>query len=351
MSLITIPAELQLLIGEQLDPKSCYKLALTCKRSSGMFASLVAQHKKFWLRYNTIIRNERFIWDITQELVEDPRGASYVEDISLPHFRQETWKPDHGLKRPRSYNPDIVPEELVQLYISEVRRHPILRRVLEEKQYLPHVQYFGGGANWNMETTIRKGDIWPIVAILCALAPNLRILRFTEPHRFGGEFFDMVYRIALAYKDPLNAQPLPFQHLTRVAVAHWDLEGSCDVRWAMLFLAIPSLRQFAARSMGGSQGAYGMSDEYGPMPRWFGQSNVKNILFADSLFAPDAVNEIIASTKALESFAYGNGGGIMSDEGAFAPSQIAAMLEEYAGHSLQRLALYTDDRDGVCTTL
>jgi hypothetical protein len=345
MFLISLPTELQLLIAEQLDPKSCYKLALTCKHSSGLFASLVAQHKIFWLRYNTIVGSERVIWDVTRELIEDPRRVIYVVDINLLTTDEETWEPEYFLGMIPEPHGGIVPEELVQLYIPAVRRHPILRQMLEEKQYPSQA---GGGANWSMETTIRKGDTWPIIAILCTISPNLQTLRFTEPPRFGGEFFDMVYRVALAYKDPYYTYPLPFQHLTRVAITHWDTEGCCDSRWALLFIAMPSLRQFAASNMGGTQDAY--LGDYEEMPRWFGQSNVQNLLFKHSCFTPDTIYEIIISTKALKSFTYGNGGFMVSEEGRFNPRQVAESLVEHAGHSLERLALYGYD-NGVCAKL
>jgi hypothetical protein len=340
MALHTIPIELRLVIAELLDPRACFKLALASRDDHNVYSSLLEKHKAFFARYGTIDTADagRLLWDVTKELIETPQKAQYVEDISLPNTRQSVWEPDTDLDSWKYNCPILVPEAVVQLYTDAARKIPVMKEVLDGCRYDAHFY----GQNWNFEQTIRIGSDEPIAALLIAMVPNLHTLRFTQFDQ-RNELSHLIRLIALAYTDPIKAPSLPLQNLTYVAVSYDDTENCCEPEWAELFISLPTLRGFAASKMGGSLEPW--RDEYETDANLL-QSNVKDMLFDRSFFAPETLEQIIGGTKALRSFVYDNGGFCISDEGCFASRRITAALLKHAANSLEELGFsgeYHDD--------
>jgi hypothetical protein len=323
MSLYDLPVELQLTIAESLDPKSCFNFACTSHERFHTCASLVARHKQYWERYNTIDAGDhdagRLIWDVTKEILEEERRVAYIKDISLPGRRQPMWDGDAGSPASITSASSQVPEDYVQIYMAAVRKDLDLY-----------------GTTWDMEGTVRVGAGDPILAILLLRASELHTLRYTDAGTFTHELFQVIKGIAMTYSDPARCLSLPFQKLTYVAIAHHDSEMSCYAAWAKVFLAVPSLKGFAAHMMGGTLDSANYADS-------LLQSNVKSILFHYSFFHPEAIEDILQGTEALKYFFYENGGAIVSDEGCFAPRRVMKALVEHAGHSLEELILERDE--------
>ncbi|KAF2680813.1 hypothetical protein K458DRAFT_406970 [Lentithecium fluviatile CBS 122367] len=324
MTLHTLPAEVRLAIAELLDARTCFKFALASREDYRLYSSLLAEYKALFARYNTIDTHNagRLVWDVTNEIIERPEIAQYVEDVSFPLTRQSVWDEDLYLDRSdiSPNTPSIVPENVVRLYADAAMKNPILQEVSEKCDYVR--------MNWSMEQTMRIGSDEPIAALLVAMATNLRTLRFTE-FSINYEFLELVQRTVLASADPVKPPSLPFQNLTFAAIACEDTEGCCKARWADLFISLPSLRGFAADKIGGS------------LDPWWeeSKSNVKDIRFQFSLFDPEALEAILGRIRSLRSFSYEDGGAIVSEEGCFASRRVTAALLKYAAHSLEELIL------------
>ncbi|KAF2864929.1 hypothetical protein BDV95DRAFT_672997 [Massariosphaeria phaeospora] len=341
-SLRTIPTELRLTIAELLDARTCFKFAIADREHHALYSALLKKHKKLFARYNTIDTHGagRLVWDVTKEIIEKPELAQYVEDVSFPNTRQEVWDPDVYPDMLTRNSPNIVPEELVRLYTEAAMKVPIMSRMLEDGIY----DCAFSAPGWTVEQTIRIGSDQPIVALLIAMAENLRVLRFTEirgAHDASNEIYGLIWSVVLASADPAQTLPLPLQNLTHVAISYADTEGSCEVAWAGHFCSLPALRGFAANKMGGSSRSSIDDDEHANLPK----SNVKNLLFDWCFFHPEALDDILERTNSLETFVYTNGGACVSDEGTFAPRRVVAALLKCAAHSLEELILAGDEGD------
>jgi hypothetical protein len=345
MGLHQLAAELRLAIAELLDPRTCFKLALASRDDHRLYSSMLAKYKTLFARYNTIDTADagRLVWDITREVIEDPSLAYVIEDISLPDSRQTVWEANTNLDMFRHQCRALLPEDAVKLYAEAVRKIPVIDEAMQGCPYDPWFY----GPNWDMEQSIRIGTDEPIIALLVAMATNLRTLRFTQ-YNERNEWPSAIRNIAREY---LYATPppstLPLQHLKYVAISYADTEMCCSAEWAEIFPTLPSLVGFAARKMGGTLDPW--RDERGEdePDDYVGKSNVKDMIFDWSFFNPEALVQIISGPAALRSFIYTNGGACVSDEGCFASRKITAALVKYHAESLEELSFGGEDNEDV----
>ncbi|CAI6331896.1 unnamed protein product [Periconia digitata] len=325
MNLMSIPPELRLYIARRyslIDPR---------------------YSEKDYLQYNT----NSLIWDRTKKAIDSPKIVQYVERINLPSTRVLVWDADGDSDREdeiSASSPQVLPEELVDLYLNQARQHPILEQLVRDFR---HGQQDTFGTDWRFEQSVRVGSDAPIVTILLSMTCNLKTLCFTEIGGLEDEFADFIKRVSLAYRDPKQVQFLPFQTLSRVSVSHEFPDYCCAAEWAIWFLRIPTLQKFASWGMGdGIDDSYAAEDtnpEYSELVTHGLQdyhiSNVKQLWFKQSLFAPAAIDQIIRTTKTLQAFTY-FGDCLISEIGFFLPRRIVAALVEHAGHSLEDLLLW-----------
>ncbi|KAF1948530.1 hypothetical protein CC80DRAFT_511277 [Byssothecium circinans] len=338
MSIISLPPELRLLIAEHLDPRSCFRFALTCREHSRLLSALVATHKELWTRYNTIDTHDagRLMWNLTKDIIENPKIANYIEDISLPNTRQQVWDAEIWHCDLYAGSPHLLSDDLVQQYASAIRKSPFLDDTLDE--FYPASPLKPGwpfGSAWSLEKMIRVGSDWPLAVHLVCQAINLETLRFTE-FSLVDEFEFLCWRAAKAHHDPVPPPDLPFQHLKRVAIAFDVVRGFFYDHWAHVFLSIPTVTEFAGYKMG--------SNTDPDVESLLGyKSKVKELLFQHSFINLKTIDSILARCEALESFTYENGGSCVSDFGAFAPRKVTELLLKHAVHSLEVLTLLDTD--------
>ncbi|PVH93613.1 hypothetical protein DM02DRAFT_619174 [Periconia macrospinosa] len=341
-----IPVELRLSIVSFLDPWSCFHLALTCREFHTLLSPRLSTSKQLWTRYNTIeTRNAgRLIWDVTKEVAENPSIAQYIQDIRLRCDRQWIYEP--GLFHYDlfvSNLPPLLPKSLVQTYMKCVQEIVDADPTGVAHANGPCYGYTHGELG-GMEDVIRLGSDIPLILILLSLATNLRTLRLSI---YNHQNWSPFWRIAEMYSWERSMAPLPFQHLTRVAVlperAHrvdWD-QMNCEIVWAHLILTIPTVTSFAASLMG-----EGSSTELhsGIVNK---KSKVQELLFKRSRFDPEyELERIIKRTEALISFTYEDGGVYVTYDGSFAPRRVTEILSKHSAHSLENLYLYDNDIHG-----
>lgn len=344
MDFTSIPAELRLSIADYLDPSSSLQFALVCRENYRLCSSLLAKHRDFYQRYRTLNNKNgtRMIWDVTKDIIETPSIAQYIEDFSLPFTGRRLWHDANAWVSDIDHrSPATVPEDIVNLYLTAAKRDPILEETLGRFH------------------SVRTGADTPAVALLLSMTYNLRTLRFTEPTLDPDVLDEYIERVSLAYKEPARGLTLPFQSLTTVAVAFADTENCCNPDWVVRFLRIPTIQNFVASDMGGdlsathytfanletSESEDDRSDLVSNGSQDYQKSNVKELLFLRSLFVPEAIEEIVRSTKALEKFTYEDGGFIVCDEGCFSPRRVVQALVSYAAHSLEELVLFSEVQD------
>jgi hypothetical protein len=97
---------------------------------------------------------------------------------------------------------------------------------------------------------IEKGAEDPIMAIVLTLLPNLKVFRFV-PVGDGFWFLNAIKRAAATYGLSNPNLNVPFQHLRKVQVSHYDTEMSMDWKWANFFVRLPSLQWCTGHMLGG----------------------------------------------------------------------------------------------------
>lgn len=338
MDFTRLPAELRLSIAECLDPHSAFRLSLTCREQHDLLASLMQFYKRYWI-INTKDAG-RLIWYVTQEAIGNPKIAQCIEEISLPTERQILWHDENGYFDELTVESEnVVPESLVDLYLAEIKRHPILSEMLEDYR---HGEGHGLGMDWTLEQAIRIGLDIPVATLLAAMASNLRTLRFTQMHYLEDEFADFVRLVSIAYRDETQHHLLPFQRLAKVAIAYHDTEGSCSADWSIRFMNIPTVETLVAYKMGGTLGD--------PDEASLGKSNVKHLYFNYCYFDQITLQAIIASTKDLRTFTYDIGGPTINEEGNFEMRATVQGLLDVASHSLEEIHI-ADEGDHAVSEL
>jgi hypothetical protein len=334
MSLSSFPVELVVAVVELLGPFSSFDFAITSKVYWKLCDPIIAKHKHLFAENHTIDATDsgypyknHILWDKLKEISANETVGEYVRDISLPSERATYL--DGNAAHDFQLNAESAqpPPEDLDRYTTIKQR---LERVYEWESTAPEDTIFG--ANW--DEWILNGSSEPIIVMLAHYVPYLRIFRFTDLEM--DEVFEKAIRfIAGAYNNPSLAPKLPFQHLTTVAVAHWDTEMSCDSDWCILFCAIPSVRNFVTDAMSGDE----LEQSPGDLPI----SNVTELVFRNSLFSTSAIEDIVSRTPKLERFSYERGDATISDSVTPTPLRDLKVLVDHVGHSLQHLVFESRD--------
>jgi hypothetical protein len=344
MPLSSFPPELTLTIAGFLDPSSSFNLALTCKAHWNLCNTIIQKHKRLFAENRVIDAKDpswpyqnHILWDKLREILNDPIVGEYVREISLPSSRAIYLDGDASHEFQLTAQSARLSHEDFDHFGGAGDKIEELYQSLDLASDLPD------GIEW--DDWVSKGSSEPILVMLVHHMPYLRTFRFTDLE-MSGLFLRYLRATAVAYSDPVLAPRLPFQHLTTVAVAHWDTEMSCDVEWCQLFCAIPSVRNFVANAMGGEfDHSLAESDQ---IPK----SNVTELVFQYSRFETTAIEEIVGKTPFLERFSYELAGATVDESVSPMPKQDLKALVQHAGYSLQHLVFETPDYgDDVCTAL
>jgi hypothetical protein len=332
MSLCSLPAELKLHITDFLEPQSLPSFALSTKEH----LKLCNDRLKMFAKYHTIKPapdGERLdIWDLTKEILQDPRKAWYVRDLNLvaarPTFHDNLSEDDATLFKAAA-------ERILPLYSFESAFFATEHAGLDRPEH-----------------SLAKSDVWKyepaVLVILLHHLTQLRTFRMTEnlEHDFLLAF---MRRVAEGYQDPALAPQMPLQHLHTAGIAHWDTEFSCNFDWAVYFMCVPSLRTFTALMMGSELGVEFFTGEEGSVDDPGDEShlrntaavpvsNVEHLEFVACQFDAQSFNTLLPMTKNLKTFSYDSGGHIVAYSD-FDPRKVIKALANHCAHSLEQLEL------------
>ncbi|CAO2658191.1 Nn.00g059140.m01.CDS01 [Neocucurbitaria sp. VM-36] len=349
MSLYTLPPELKLNIAECLDPDSSLNLALTCRDLHRVCKSVLREHGRLLLEGHTIDTADpqiasRVLWITLKEVLNDPRKGWYVRELNLPSSRWYHWDRDNLGLLP--LNMLAVPPVEDQELFKEAAR---ALRTLYQKTGCDLGGLYGKRFDDDddidlikaLEERIVHGFDDAIIAVLIHHLPYIKKIRITDVEDDVLEL--MMQHIAATYKHPSKRRRLPFQHLTTAAVVHWDSEMCSNADWACEFLAIPSVRSFAAYQMGNSpsfgvgRGDLLTDDAY--------YSNVTELFFFSCQFNVEGLEVILAAAKNLKKLTYTGGGATVSESAWYEPKKVIAAVTKHVGHSLEELELDLDEFD------
>jgi hypothetical protein len=328
MSLPLLPAELKLNIFHHLDPGSALPFALSSRAHFRLCEDKLQQHAKLSAKYSIIRPNDEghLIWEITKEILQDPRKGWYVRELNLV------------TNRPDEYQ--NMPEE------DRIFFKAAVERILPLYPYAPG--FFANERSDTrelsdeMDADLRRGFEASILVLLIHHSPQLRTFRMTDNLR--SDTFQLFMRwVAAGYQNPSMASQMPLQHLRLAAIAHHDTEGFCSVDWAVYFLCIPSLKTFAALMMG-SEGVriYGEDGEADlRIAASAPVSNVEELFFQGCQFDPDSFETILPIIKNLKRFSYDAGGHAVAQQN-HEPKKVIRALVNHTADSLEELNLVDD---------
>ncbi|KAF2999257.1 hypothetical protein E8E13_003064 [Curvularia kusanoi] len=330
MSLSSLPPEVKLHIIEHLDPIPALHFALACKQH----LDLVKKHLELFARYHTIKpSSDGFcIWDLTKEILQDPRKGWYVRELNLVADRPECH--------------ENLPEEDKALFKAAAEK--ILPLYCHESSF-----FVEKGPLDDLQQSLSRLDVWTeeaaVLVLLLHHVPELRIFRMTDTSTHDS-LQAFMRRVAEGYQNPALAAKMPLQQLRTAAIAHYDTEFSCDIDWAVYFMCVPSLRTFAAFMMGSEDAGQfytGEDDGIHDDPSGVSYlrntattpvSNVEELVFTQCQFDPQSFNTLLPMIKNLKSFSYDAGGSIVSYADYHGRKVIKA-LANHASHSLEELEL------------
>lgn len=334
MVLNSLSPELIHAIAERSGPFSSFDLAITCKAHWELCKTLIQKHKQRFAENRVIDahdstwpRTNLILWDKLKEILDDPDVGEYVRDLSLPSSRaiylDGNAANDHQLT---DQSPKL-PQEDIDRFAEAGNQLRNLLRGSAVGEFVPRDN------EWNEH--LFEGSSEPIILMLIHRLTYLKTFRFTVLEL--SIVFRCVAAIAVAYNDPVLAPQLPFQHLTTVAVAHWDTEGSTNLSWCLAFCAIPSVRNFVATAMGGDGGNDDFPVEDAP------DSNVTELVFSYSRFDNSGIEAIVQKTPVLERFSYEAAGAIVDESVMITPKRDLDALVRHLGDTLQHLLYETPE--------
>ncbi|KAF2444410.1 hypothetical protein P171DRAFT_521748 [Karstenula rhodostoma CBS 690.94] len=335
MALRSLPPELTITIAELLGPFSSFDLALTCKAHWNLCNTIVQKHKRLFAENRVIDARDasypyqnHILWDKLKEILNDPNVGEYVREMNLPSSRAIYLDGDAAHDFQLTAQSAKLLQEDVDRFAGAGEQVQDLYRSVDLGHVVP------GPSEW--DEYVLNGSSEPIIVMLVQHMPYLKAFRFTDLE-MSAVFCRCLCAAAVAYNDPVLAPQLPFQHLTTVAVAHWDTEGSCDVEWCQYFCAIPSVRNFVANAMGGDV-------EPGlVLPEQLPKSNATELVFHYSRFETAALEAIVSNTPFLERFSYDLAGATVDESVTPMPKQDLKALVQHVGHSLQHLLFETPE--------
>lgn len=338
MPIDSLPAEITFAIGAFLDPSSSFSFALTDKRNWSLCYPIITRHKRLFAENRTIDARDseypyknHILWNKLREVLDDNIIGEYVRDISLPSQRPTYLDGDVGHDFQLGTQPTRPPRE-------DLDRYATAKQEMEAMWDHEPSTLDGTFLDLAWDDWIMKGSSEPIIVMLIHYMPYLRTFRFTDLE-MEHVFIRVLQLIAKSYGNPSLAPRLPFQHLTTVAVAHWDTELSCTDEWYWFFCAIPSVRNFVANAMSGDR----MVAPHEDLP----SSNVTELVFHLSVFSSSAFESIVTNTPKLERLSYEIGDSLVSYD-SVTPKEDLGALVDHVGHSLQHLTYeFRDPENGV----
>jgi hypothetical protein len=331
MSLSLLPAELKLDIFDYLDPGSVLPFALSSRAHFKLCEDRLQQHAKLSAKYSVIQPNDEghLIWEITKEILQDPRKGWYVRELNLV------------TNRPDKYQ--NMPEGDRIFFRAAIER--ILPFYSYASGFFANERSDARELSDEMHDDLREGFEASILVLLVHHSPQLRTFRMTD--NVMSDTFQLFMRwVAAAYQNPSMAPQMPLQHLRLAAIAHHDTEGCCSVDWAVYFLCIPSLKTFAAFMMGSEAvRMYGEDSEADlRITTSAPVSNVEELFFQECRFDPDSFDTILPIIKTLKRFSYDAGGHTVVHQN-HEPKKVIRALVNHTADSLEELNLADDTTD------
>ncbi|KAJ4994390.1 hypothetical protein SVAN01_00219 [Stagonosporopsis vannaccii] len=332
MNLSSLAPELKLHIIEFLDLVPTLHFALTSKEHLALSQGRMKEHAMF-TKYSTIqtTYDGTLIWDLTKEVLIDPRKGWYVRELNLiagrPDVHETLSEEDKTLFRTAA-------NKLLPVYPRELNFFAVEDSAPRELGDM-------------LDHSITRGFEDAILVILIHHLPQLRVLRMAD--MFGGDcFLAFMRRVAACYQNPALATHMPLQHLKTVQVAHSDTEFCMSVDWAVYFICVPSLRTFAAFMMG-SEGVAEFhadvdSEDNGGSEAHLRNiagtpvSNVEELMFYQCQFDPQTFNTILPLIKNLKRFCY-HAAGHIAAYADYEPRKVIRALANHAADFLEELQL------------
>jgi hypothetical protein len=325
MSLSLLPTELKLDLIEYLDPVSTLHLALSSRAHFQLCNDRLQVHADLFAKYSVIrpSNDGHLIWDITKEILQDPRKGWYVRELNLVK------------DRPGEY-PNITDEDKM---VFKAAAKETLSLYPYESNFFAAERSDPRDLDNEMDDYIDRGYEAPILVLLVHYSPQLRTFRMTD-NLMDDTFENFLRRVAAGYQNPSMGPKMPLQHLRLAAIAHYDTESSCSVDWAVYFVCIPSLRTFAAFMMGSEDiSDYDVySDAHLRNTADAAVSNVEELFFQGCQFDPESFHTLLPMIKGLKRFSYDAGGHIVAQQD-FEPRRVLEALVTHASHSLEELDL------------
>lgn len=245
MAVTSIPPELRIIIAHLLDPRDRYHFALICRTNHETLKTLLTTHKAFHKRLAILNADNtgNLVWDVTDEIIQNPSRGRYIRNITIPTLRRQVWGSNRQfpyIEVPRNWSPTM-PDDRVDGYVDAAKQIPILKDMVECDDYTldPKFRY---GPHWTWAQSASFGLDISMLTLLLPMAVDLETLSFTEWFHINDEFGEFIRHVSLAYQDPNHGLCLPFQHLTTVAVSCVPITHSgTPPEWAVYLLRIPTL--------------------------------------------------------------------------------------------------------------
>jgi hypothetical protein len=336
-SISNLPAELKLSIVEILNPDDCFNCAIVSKDFWQLCEPVVNKHKALNAKYGYICTEpeEHTLWNLLNDVLDKPYLSQYVKEVQLDSQRENFYDTSlqfYDIVGPSSLRP---PVKDVMRYISAAENIPYLCELREENQ--------GHHDAHRRNESIEKGAGDPVMAIVLTLLPNLKVLRFV-PVGDGFWFLNAIKRVVATYSLSGPTPNIPFQHLRKVQVSHYDTEMSMAWKWVYFLVQLPSLQWCTGHMLGGM--ANSVENDRSLQPVVAPTSNVTALQLSNSNLDSEVLTAILSNFKNLQFFEYENGGHIVSDA-SYDPRKMIAALLQYCSHSLKKLVLENDDDERV----
>ncbi|KAF2742654.1 hypothetical protein M011DRAFT_264207 [Sporormia fimetaria CBS 119925] len=216
-----LPAELRLSIVENLDPRSAFNFAITCKANWILCNRIVKHHAHMYALHQVQRWTTPFeVWNLFKTVVCDSDKSDYVREISydvVPPFADHNHNLDHHEWEKVDKFEYNIPSDLV---------------VKAQEQR------------------------WSPLTLLVHFLPALETLRFNITDYLEPLDEGFVYYVAEKYAHMKELSPhkipdLPFRNLkTVIEVREYpSSQNFSDAEWCRIWLAIPSLRTYVARKL------------------------------------------------------------------------------------------------------
>ncbi|KAF2003843.1 hypothetical protein P154DRAFT_519759 [Amniculicola lignicola CBS 123094] len=329
---VSLPAELKLCIADSMGPSDCFNFARTSKRLWSLCASAVSSHKTLTEKYRQVHTEaqQQTLWKVLKEVLRNPRVAEYIREVQIDDERGTYSDDDVWQTGDEQAGTVRLGAEDMELFVKAFEKNRFLNCPIES---------LVGNQVYELDhrRVIEEGADAPVIPTLLTLLPNLQTLRFI-PQEDDIWLMHGLDQVALGWKAG-DAHMMPFQHLTRVDIAHHDTEMCAYWEWVYLFLNIPSLKFLGGHMIGSMDAQPGECFQVREMPEL--RSNVETLRLTMSCIAAPDMSMILSKATKLKTFVYENGGAIISHF-PYHPRQIVADLGRYCAETLEHLELYDD---------